>query len=72
MLITNVFDDVPIEPTDIQQDEPPQILNVDESIDVSIVSSIACNTSSDPFTLVNSAKKISSSTIPLTINPVDT
>ena len=72
ILITNIFDDVPIEPGDIQQDLPSQISNVDESINVSIISSTTCNTSSDHATLANIAQKISPSTVPLTINPLDT
>lgn len=67
ILITNVFDDVPIEPGDIQQDQLSQISNVDESINVSVVSS-----ASDPSTPANIAQKNSCSTSPLTINPLDT
>ena len=68
ILITNVFDDVPIEPADIQQDQPPQISNADESIDVFVILSTTHNTSSDPHTPTNTAKKNSSSTTPLTIH----
>uniref|UniRef100_A0A6N2M9U0 ATP-dependent DNA helicase n=1 Tax=Salix viminalis TaxID=40686 RepID=A0A6N2M9U0_SALVM len=65
ILITNVFDDVPIESGDIQQDQLSQISNVDESINVFA-------SAADPSTPANIAYKNSSSTSPLTINPLDT